>query len=272
MHKIDKRRRLLPLLPLLPLVLSTITPILSLDERVRRAPLPSYHINTLVTPSVSSHHQSHHTSIPVTDPHSGIAVTTNFRLAVPHRKITWPLTMAALTDSTVAEDLDSRIQDLPQELQEMIMWFTDGFDVPTVVSITKAVHKPCDDYKYQIEPSYKPPIALQLNRKLRYQFAEKYYRNTMFVYIVDSHWSFLSPSSLTAVAVTRNHLWRWIQSLSKIHRDMIQSFELMEMTGIERLYQECIGLGQLIAYRIERLLVKAGVEDVGRIELVLAKG
>lgn len=62
-------------------------------------------------------------------------------------------------------ELDSRIQALPQELQDTILCFTSGFQISANVAIEK---------------SYQPPVALQLNRKLRAKFNKEYYGGASF--------------------------------------------------------------------------------------------
>lgn len=67
-----------------------------------------------------------------------------------------------MTKSTVTtEELLEGLQTLPQELYDMIFDLTLAYDFNAGPRI--------------LERKYKPPVQLQINRKIRAEFAEKYY-------------------------------------------------------------------------------------------------
>lgn len=65
------------------------------------------------------------------------------------------------------ESLDKKIQALPQELQDLILDF-------------KIAVNPNDEGVILVTEDYKPPVGLQLNRKIRASFAAKYYSGAIF--------------------------------------------------------------------------------------------
>lgn len=72
--------------------------------------------------------------------------------------------------------LDDRIQALPQELQDGIVEAFLAVDSSATVKIS---------------PNYKPPMQLQVNRRLRSIFAKTYYSNSTFQFkdhVVTSRW------------------------------------------------------------------------------------
>lgn len=76
------------------------------------------------------------------------------------------ITAMRSSDDDTTITLDARIQALPQELQDTILSFTDAFHIP--------------DTQNPRRKRYKPPVALQLNRKLRAKFAQEYYSSVIF--------------------------------------------------------------------------------------------
>lgn len=183
--------------------------------------------------------------------------------------------MAGLTTSSAAEELDNRIQALPQELQDMIIWSTEGFHIPVAVSINtylgEAVYEDKDHHYVaycEFENDYKPPLALRLNRKIRAQFANKYFSTILFDYIIEDHMELrLKPTRKNPPAYYLSH---WLQSLSPEHKNMIRSLQVTEIEGIQSFYQtyphHC---SQIVRY-LKRLLVVAGIKDFNRLALVLA--
>ncbi|CZT21060.1 uncharacterized protein RCC_06921 [Ramularia collo-cygni] len=148
---------------------------------------------------------------------------------------TGDLTTGDLTtgDSTIidpiADDLDSRIQALPQELQDTILSFTDAFDIPTVVKINEY-----DDERYCLTGTlhfadFKPPIGLQLNRQLRAKFAKRYFSSVTFecaaVRLTDSLDLEGEPyAPLSGL----HHLSKWVESLDETHRSTIGTLRVFE--------------------------------------------
>jgi hypothetical protein len=90
--------------------------------------------------------------------------------------------------------LDARIQALAQELQDEIFSFA-FLQIPISVFIDK---------------DYKPPMALQLNRKLRARFAKAYYANVMFMCKGHKYERY------------KHYMAAWASQLEKQHRDAIQ--------------------------------------------------
>ncbi|KAK4613528.1 hypothetical protein CLAFUW4_09319 [Fulvia fulva] len=69
------------------------------------------------------------------------------------------------TSSTPTFSLEDRIQALPQELQDEILEQTIAIEPDTAIILS---------------PSYRPPLGLHLNRKIRHKFASTYYSTTAF--------------------------------------------------------------------------------------------
>lgn len=174
--------------------------------------------------------------------------------------------VAPHTSSDVA--LSARIQALPQELQDVILWSLDGFGIPSIVHITKAYPVPytgpiytqkrfTDDSELPIEghltifrnsfgkfavhrrninlyrKCYTPPLALQLDRKLRKQFARKYYSSAIFECVTgrldDLLWHRRGPISgqmLGKHQEASRHFLSWLRSLSNTHRAMIRNLQI----------------------------------------------
>ncbi|CZT20263.1 uncharacterized protein RCC_06121 [Ramularia collo-cygni] len=80
-------------------------------------------------------------------------------------EVTPPSNMATTTSAQASEVLDSHIQSLCQELQDMIFECVLDAQIPDTARITCAL---------------KPPTALQLNREIREKFARRYYGHTTF--------------------------------------------------------------------------------------------
>ncbi|KAK4613918.1 hypothetical protein CLAFUW4_09470 [Fulvia fulva] len=76
---------------------------------------------------------------------------------------------SAVTDMATATtpqrlSLEQRIQALPQELQDVILDFTVAVKSPNVITLTETHGK-----------KYKPPLCLQVNRKIRRESEQPYY-------------------------------------------------------------------------------------------------
>lgn len=101
-----------------------------------------------------------------------------------------------------------KIQRLPKELQDSIIDLTSILDVPTSVFVND---------------SYKPPVALQLNRRIRAKYAEKYYSTTVF--------EFEYPNKAFNGFGWHGFGWhepkpgldKWVASLKAEHTDVITS-------------------------------------------------
>lgn len=107
-----------------------------------------------------------------------------------------PPIMPALTESDASNPLDARIKDPPKELQDTILNFTDAFHIPATVLI---------------DESFKPPIALQLNRKLRAKFAKDYYVHGIFT------------GKLTAGTLLYPYFHIWMRRLDKTYLSAIRT-------------------------------------------------
>lgn len=118
----------------------------------------------------------------------------------------------------VHERLNMHIQALPQELQDAIL------------ALTVAV-EPAEDGIIYIDPAYKPPIGLQLNRKIRATFAPVYYGDSIFLYTsyLDSRPQgrvcklHVLPSRSGASV---RSLKFWLESLESVHRAFISTIRL----------------------------------------------
>ncbi|CZT23452.1 uncharacterized protein RCC_09166 [Ramularia collo-cygni] len=97
-------------------------------------------------------------------------------------------------------DLDARIQNLPQELQDMILGFTEAFETPATIAFTK---------------DYKPPLGLQLNRTMRAEFAKRYYETVVFEMSIFSS----SPTYLQQLEAFK----RWLSVLTSSHQKAQQT-------------------------------------------------
>lgn len=106
------------------------------------------------------------------------------------------------------DDLDYKIQGLAQELQDMILNYHQDMQLPGTVLISE---------------SYKPPVALQLNQKLRAEFAAKYYVETIFesaaAYNNDEN-SMLDYAGVSK-SVPKSFFHKWLFSLRKSHLSIV---------------------------------------------------
>ncbi|CZT20945.1 uncharacterized protein RCC_06806 [Ramularia collo-cygni] len=122
----------------------------------------------------------------------------------------------------LTERFNMRVQTLPQELQDSIL--------ECVIT-----EKPSEDGVIYIDETYKPPLALQLNRKMRAAFALEYYGgDTIFQYM--SPEAPHSPPLPTGVE-TRLHyphlsdfavkpLRNWLSNLEHQYRTLISTIRL----------------------------------------------
>lgn len=127
-------------------------------------------------------------------------------------EVTNEITATTGNNIETTNELDSRIQSLAQELQDTILSFTDGFHIPATVAIAE---------------SYRPPVALQLNRKLRAKFAKEYYGGATFVAIVNSkeelHHFFRGGNHMRG----GNHDYhKWLRSLGAASLESMRNIEV----------------------------------------------
>jgi hypothetical protein len=113
-------------------------------------------------------------------------------------------TIPPITDSHAGTNLDSRIQALPQELQDAILEHTDAFHILPTTCVTQ---------------QYKPPVALQLNRKLRAKFVAEYYSATIFEYQ-------FPPTGDELMADRGETLALWLSKLWESHRGAFPGFQV----------------------------------------------
>ncbi|CZT21056.1 uncharacterized protein RCC_06917 [Ramularia collo-cygni] len=100
------------------------------------------------------------------------------------------------------EKMVENIQGLAQELQDMI--FAYLYEAPAFVTITR---------------NYQPPVALQLSRKIREQFAEDYYSTKTFEF------KFISEAESDQYE-SKFLLARWVMHLEVSHREKIKNVQL----------------------------------------------
>lgn len=136
------------------------------------------------------------------------------------------------TDIDTSEDisLGTRIQALPQELQDLVISFTDVFHIPIKVTINQfdadRRKEVASWRKRSYSARYQPPVALQLNRKLRAKFAQDYYSNVMFECLTESFNDTIGPCSRRIAQTGLDHLAFWFASLEDKHKSMIRHFQI----------------------------------------------
>lgn len=116
----------------------------------------------------------------------------------------------------MAERLNMRIHALPQELQDSILEMAIEVE-------------PADDGAIHIDESYKSPVGLQLNRKMRAAFAKVYYsRDRIFQYLCCDQGDASSRHSplIPWWNPDAKQLIRWLESLEPVHRDRIRTLRL----------------------------------------------
>lgn len=173
---------------------------------------------------------------------------------------------------TVAEaeaataELNGRIQALPQELQDAILWLTDGFQVPTIVQITeRRPHRGCPiREEMRFNPCYRPPTALQLNTEIRAKFARKYYSTVTFDCFTGNDSGFLMDPKYAL-----HFPFKWLQSLSTAHRGMIIHLQLTEIV-IRFDRNRHYWFPRYLVDKIKEHLAKIGDGDEDRIEVAMA--
>ncbi|CZT19596.1 uncharacterized protein RCC_05447 [Ramularia collo-cygni] len=102
-------------------------------------------------------------------------------------------------------DLSAHIKGLPQELQDDIFELTLEHLLPGTVIIKN---------------SYKPPMLLQMSRKTRAKFAEKYYSRTTF-HVQDPNWDARVFSHQGVTDVTK-----WIAKMPQTHVDLMKHVKI----------------------------------------------
>lgn len=139
--------------------------------------------------------------------------TISRRMQSVRRSMMIYLTELAVQTQEIQEILDEklsrRIQALPQELQDAILDFTISMDIPG----NDAIH---------ITKKYKPPLGLQLVRKIRDRFAKQYYSGAIFQ-VADqsfkSRWRGMEygPRILDDPLWAFNTFIRWYDALAVSH-------------------------------------------------------
>lgn len=112
-----------------------------------------------------------------------------------------------------SDALDLKIQSLPQELQDAVLESLQ--DVQLLASVL-------------VDASYKPPVALQLNSKMRAEFAKKYYGSTVFEYRVVRYGNeaFLEKSGDKCL------LEAWACSLTPEHQTILGTVRILRASGM----------------------------------------
>ncbi|CZT16247.1 uncharacterized protein RCC_02089 [Ramularia collo-cygni] len=129
-------------------------------------------------------------------------------------------TMTA-SSSTTTEELNDRIQNLPQELQDWIkeLVIDDGMPSSYV----------------NIDDSYKPPLGLQIDHKSREKFAKEFYR-LLSHRVVEYDPEVYSPAESLDHAYEKMRRWLWTLSTLHIQHIATLRFDVGEMrcrvTGI----------------------------------------
>lgn len=98
--------------------------------------------------------------------------------------------------------LETRIQNLCQELQDMILEELLAAQIPQIIVV---------------EPDYNPPAALQLNRKTRAKFSKVYYDR--LIYIDYAHWNLRGRRR-------RITPYRFISTLGKSHLALVRCMQI----------------------------------------------
>lgn len=130
------------------------------------------------------------------------------------------------------DSTDKRIQDLPQELQDKILESTLASQIPTSITINRI----CDfssEFKRTscqlLNPftkSYTPPIALQINRKLRAEFAREYYSSTVFECLTEDTYGITRMNWKPYLGPGTYQFTRWLASLPSTHLNYIGTLQL----------------------------------------------
>lgn len=177
-------------------------------------------------------------------------------------------------DPSADLELSARIQALPEELQHIILWFTDGFQIPAVVRIvTPRKIWPDGHNLSRLNQCYKPPVALQIDAKIRKAFARAYYSTTIFDFVVKCLWNF-GPSHDQYLA--ERLVSTWFGSLNKAHRSMIRCLQVTDMLEDWDFLQEMhyhLLCGHICAKGVglvRRSLVNVSEVDLDHMEMMVA--
>lgn len=105
----------------------------------------------------------------------------------------------------MSDPLAAKIQDLPQELKDKIFTLYRGAQIPTTIFIDK---------------SYKPPVMLQLDRKLRASFSAQYYGNRLIEVRDPILFEYPPPGRLSG-RIRVPVFERWVRLLTDTHLAML---------------------------------------------------
>lgn len=131
-------------------------------------------------------------------------------------------------DSQAGEALDSQIQSLCQELQDMIFKFVQDSQLASQILITS---------------NYKPPTALRISRDTRARFAKAYYGRGYLEFVFDTS-SVFSP------------FLHWLDNVDYMHFEMMRDLEIT-VHGVPWDSQLPTDLEQEWARKIHRLWIDA---------------
>lgn len=102
------------------------------------------------------------------------------------------------------DELDERIQGLPQELQDWIMDLVVADGLPSGF--------------VEIDESYKPPLGLQINHKSRERFAREYYSAG----VVHRAHIIAAAHYTSSTLLAYKFVGIWLKALSPPHRDLLK--------------------------------------------------
>lgn len=118
-----------------------------------------------------------------------------------------------------AQSIPDRLGNIPQELYDKILLFSLVYDAGgEMFPSATANGSPITNAQY-IDNSYRPPVQLAINRKIRQDTTQKYYRDTTFI---------LSDHGV---------LQKWVRSLSREAMAEIKEARVVEATA------SCISTG-----------------------------
>lgn len=129
-------------------------------------------------------------------------------------------TIAVSSATAACEQLDERIQNLPQELQDRIKEVLVNSSLP--------------DHLINITWAYKPPLGLQIDRKTRQRFASNFYRAGVVHHVEKS----VGPDGFShfgrGLMDKAYRLMRlWLRSLDEHHCRLVEDVEF-NISGIQQ--------------------------------------
>lgn len=133
-------------------------------------------------------------------------------------KYTLQLATPTANASDPDDALDKKIQNLPQELQDLVRELYQTSQLPDTTVI--------------IENSYRPPVTLQLSSKISGKFAARFYGETVFemAEAFGSKRSFFEPYGLKRES-QKPVFHDWVTTLSKPHLAMLRTIHCTSTRG-----------------------------------------